>query len=86
MKKNLNKLVGIFFFILVTLYQNLMSPFMGPSCRFYPSCSNYAKDALKKFGFKGVFLTLKRLLKCNPCFQGGFDPVPSKIIKKERHE
>ena len=83
MKKNLNKLISVFFFILVSLYQNLVSPFMSPSCRFYPSCSSYAKEALKNFGFKGVFLTVKRLLKCNPFFQGGHDPVPNKIIKKE---
>lgn len=87
MKKNLSKLVSIFFFTFtIALYQNLISPFMSPSCRYHPSCSNYARDALYRFGLKGLFLVLRRLLKCNPWFQGGYDPVPSKIIKKGKYE
>jgi putative membrane protein insertion efficiency factor len=86
MRKNLNKIINAFFFALIALYQNVISRFISPSCRYYPSCSNYAKDAIRQFGVKGLFLILKRLLKCNPWFQGGHDPVPDKIIKKGKYE
>ena len=86
MRKNLNKIINAFFFALIALYQNVISRFISPSCRYYPSCSNYAKDAIRQFGIKGLFLILKRLLKCNPWFQGGYDPVPDKIIKKRKYE
>jgi putative membrane protein insertion efficiency factor len=56
---------------------------MAPSCRYYPSCSNYAKQAIDEFGIKGIFLTLKRILKCNPFFSGGYDPVPQKMLSKK---
>lgn len=57
-----------------------MSPLLGPCCRFYPSCSEYALDALEKYGFfYGNYLILKRILRCHPWCQGGFDPVPEKI-------
>ncbi len=65
----------ILFFIKV--YQLLISPLTGPTCRFYPSCSEYAFEAVKKHGsLKGVFLAVKRILKCHPFHPGGFDPVP----------
>ncbi|WP_084067118.1 membrane protein insertion efficiency factor YidD [Desulfocicer vacuolatum] len=65
----------ILFFIKV--YQLLVSPLTGPTCRFYPSCSEYAFEAVKKHGsLKGVFLAVKRILKCHPFHPGGFDPVP----------
>jgi hypothetical protein len=61
---------------LLTLYQK-MSFIKQPHCRFYPSCSEYAKEALDKHGLLGgSFLALKRLLRCNQFFKGGFDPVP----------
>jgi len=63
--------------ILIKLYQKALSPFVGHRCRFYPSCSSYAYEAISKFGFfKGVFLSTRRLLKCHPLHPGGFDPVP----------
>lgn len=69
---------------LVIIYQNCISPFFGPSCRFYPSCSLYAKIAIDKHGiFQGVWLTIKRVLKCHPWHSGGFDPVPETIIKRK---
>jgi len=62
---------------LITLYQKLLSPWLPPTCRFTPSCSQYAKEALKKHGaFHGIFLAAKRLLKCHPFHAGGYDPVP----------
>jgi len=65
----------ILFFIKV--YQLLISPLTGPTCRFYPSCSEYAFEAVKKHGsLKGLFLAVKRILKCHPFHPGGFDPVP----------
>jgi len=65
----------LLFFIKV--YQLLISPLTGPACRFYPSCSEYAFEAVKKHGsLKGAFLAVKRILKCHPFHPGGFDPVP----------
>jgi hypothetical protein len=63
--------------ILVKLYKLLISPLFPPSCRHYPTCSQYAIEALEKHGlFKGSYLAAIRILKCNPFFKGGFDPVP----------
>ncbi len=58
-------------------YQLIASPWIGNQCRFTPSCSHYAMDAYKQFGFiKGSWLTLKRILKCNPWHKGGIDLLP----------
>jgi len=58
-------------------YQYLISPLLGPRCRFNPSCSAYTIEALKAHGFvKGCWLSIQRLLKCHPLNDGGFDPVP----------
>jgi putative membrane protein insertion efficiency factor len=62
----------------LAIYQSLISPFTAASCRYHPTCSAYAKEAINIFGVKGVFLTLKRVLKCNPFFTGGYDPIPKK--------
>ena len=60
------------------LYSYLISPFLGQSCRFYPSCSQYAIEAIELHGcLKGLWLTIKRLSKCHPWHEGGLDPVPS---------
>ncbi|MBV8666264.1 MAG: membrane protein insertion efficiency factor YidD [Burkholderiaceae bacterium] len=62
---------------LVRLYQWGISPMMGPTCRFYPTCSNYAVEALHTHGaLKGFWLALVRVSKCHPWNGGGFDPVP----------
>lgn len=62
---------------LIRLYQLLISPVLPSSCRFYPSCSHYAADAIFRHGsLKGSWLTLRRLGKCHPFHPGGFDPVP----------
>jgi putative membrane protein insertion efficiency factor len=62
---------------LITLYQKLASPLLPPTCRFYPSCSQYSKEVLLKYGIlKGTLLSVKRILKCHPFHPGGYDPVP----------
>ncbi|WP_459717397.1 membrane protein insertion efficiency factor YidD [Sideroxyarcus sp. TK5] len=62
---------------LVRVYKYLISPLRPPSCRFHPSCSQYAEEAIVKHGvLKGVWLSTKRILRCNPWNAGGFDPVP----------
>ncbi len=64
------------FIWLIKLYIKFISPLKKPSCRFYPTCSQYALEAFSKYGaFKGFFLSVKRLLKCHPFHQGGFDPL-----------
>ncbi|MDZ7364057.1 MAG: membrane protein insertion efficiency factor YidD [candidate division KSB1 bacterium] len=61
----------------IRIYQKFISPLLPPSCRFYPSCSEYACQALEKFGaMKGSWLAAKRLMRCHPYHAGGFDPVP----------
>ncbi|HWR83036.1 MAG TPA: membrane protein insertion efficiency factor YidD [Candidatus Deferrimicrobium sp.] len=61
----------------IRLYQFLLSPLIGNACRFYPTCSHYALDALQRHGaFKGSVLAAKRVLRCHPWHAGGFDPVP----------
>ncbi|NQT70058.1 MAG: membrane protein insertion efficiency factor YidD [Desulfobacteraceae bacterium] len=63
--------------LLIQAYQLLLSPVMAPKCRFYPTCSEYAYQALSSHGLpKGVLLALKRIIKCHPFNPGGVDPVP----------
>lgn len=62
---------------LVKAYQYLISPLFGPRCRFYPSCSVYAHEAISKYGaLRGTVLALKRLSRCHPGHPGGADPIP----------
>lgn len=62
---------------LVRAYQLAISPLLPPSCRFYPSCSHYAIEALQRHGpIKGLWLSLRRVGRCNPWHPGGHDPVP----------
>ncbi len=63
--------------LLIRLYQLTISPLLGPRCRFYPSCSQYAIEAVNRFGFlRGGWLALKRIGRCHPWHPGGLDPVP----------
>ncbi|MBR5995388.1 MAG: membrane protein insertion efficiency factor YidD [Eubacteriaceae bacterium] len=63
--------------ILIKMYQSFISPLLGPHCRYVPTCSEYAREALEKYGFvKGVYLAARRILRCNPFSKGGYDPVP----------
>ncbi len=65
------------FIILIKLYQWIISPWLGSKCRYTPTCSHYAIEALKKYGpIKGSWLTVKRIGKCHPWGGHGYDPVP----------
>lgn len=65
-----------FFIFLIRLYQKYISPMKKPCCRFYPTCSQYALEAIQKHGaFKGFFMALWRVIRCNPFCKGGYDPV-----------
>lgn len=60
----------------VRIYRRFLSPLKGPTCRFYPTCSQYAIEALEKYGaLKGGYLSVKRILKCHPFHSGGYDPL-----------
>ncbi|UCD64176.1 MAG: membrane protein insertion efficiency factor YidD [Candidatus Zixiibacteriota bacterium] len=62
--------------ILIQVYRYTLSPIFGNSCRFYPTCSHYAEEALRRYGvLKGCALAAGRLLRCHPWHQGGYDPV-----------
>jgi uncharacterized protein len=62
---------------LIRLYQNTVSKVLPPVCRFQPTCSQYAVEAIKKYGFaRGGLLAAKRIIRCNPFSEGGYDPVP----------
>ena len=61
---------------LIDIYKYLISPLLGNNCRFLPTCSEYTKDSIVKFGLvKGCWLGLKRILKCHPWGKGGYDPI-----------
>jgi hypothetical protein len=66
--------------LLIRLYQLTLSPWLGGSCRFYPTCSNYALEAIELHGaWRGGWLTLRRLARCHPFHPGGFDPPPCAV-------
>ncbi|MFI3304524.1 MAG: membrane protein insertion efficiency factor YidD [Rikenellaceae bacterium] len=75
--KRLRQITILPFLALVYLYRSVISPLTPPSCRYTPTCSTYCIEALRKYGvFKGLWLTLKRLLRCHPWGGSGHDPVP----------
>ena len=72
--------------LLIRGYQLVISPLLGPRCRFTPTCSQYGIEALRRFGMiKGGWLTVKRVLKCHPLHEGGDDPVPPKNDDNREH-
>lgn len=66
---------------LIRLYQRYVSPLHGPTCRFVPTCSEYAAEAISAHGFtRGMWLSVRRLLRCHPFHSGGYDPVPPRDL------
>jgi hypothetical protein len=64
-------------------YKFLISPLLGNNCRYFPNCSDYSIEALRTYGFfKGLFMTIKRVLSCHPFKEGGIDPVKKEMGKK----
>jgi len=73
----MSKLINFIFILPIKMYQIMLSPLIGPSCRFNPTCSNYAIQAISKYGaLKGLCLSLKRIIRCHPWGESGNDPVP----------
>ena len=68
------------------LYKRFISPFMPPACRFEPTCSVYAAEAIETHGLRGVWMAVWRILKCHPFHPGGYDPVPPARDAKASHE
>ncbi len=75
--KRLRQLLNLPFILLIKFYQYVLSPAIGPKCRYTPTCSNYALEAFRKYGpIKGLWLAIKRISSCHPWGGHGHDPVP----------
>ncbi len=73
----LKKISAMPFILIIRFYKIVVSPLLPPSCRFYPTCSEYAVEALGKHGLPyGFYLSVRRVLRCHPFSDGGYDPVP----------
>lgn len=73
-----------FLLIPIRVYQYAISPFMASHCRHYPTCSQYAVEAISHHGsLKGLYLSVKRLLRCHPWAEGGYDPVPGTVQSQQ---
>lgn len=73
----IKRIFTIIFLVPIKFYQYCISPLTPPTCRYIPTCSQYAVEAIQKYGpFKGTWLTIKRLLRCHPWGGSGYDPVP----------
>ncbi|KDR96379.1 hypothetical protein SAMN02745945_02461 [Peptoclostridium litorale DSM 5388] len=72
----IKRLAAVIIIFVIRIYQKLISPLLGKNCRFYPTCSEYSVLAIKKYGpFKGSYIAVKRILRCNPFNEGGYDPL-----------
>jgi uncharacterized protein len=77
-----NRVLGLFMRALIRAYQLFIAPVLPPSCRFYPSCSHYAAEAIALHGpWRGTGLAGRRLLRCHPWGGSGYDPVPTDLIR-----
>jgi uncharacterized protein len=73
----MKRLFSLPLLFLISVYRKYLSPLKPPSCRFYPTCSEYALEAIAKYGaLKGLYLAVRRVIRCHPLNPGGFDPVP----------
>ena len=73
----MKRILSLPILFLISVYRKLISPMLPPSCRFYPTCSAYAYEAVSKYGpGKGSWLAIRRILRCHPLNPGGYDPVP----------
>lgn len=76
-KKEARSLMKTIFLSIIRFYQRFVSPLKPPSCRFYPTCSQYGYESIRRFGaLRGGYLALRRILRCHPLHPGGYDPVP----------
>ena len=83
----MSKLLIFPFILLIKFYQTLISPLLGSNCRFQPTCSEYCMDSLKTWGlFKGLYLSAKRIIKCHPWGEKGYDPVVVEYLKQPLNE
>ena len=70
------------FILLIRFYQKFISPLFPAKCRYYPTCSQYTLEAIQEYGaIKGTYLGIKRILRCHPFHEGGYDPVPQRQIE-----
>ena len=70
------------FILLIRFYQKFISPLFPAKCRYYPTCSQYTLEAIQEYGaIKGTYLGIKRILRCHPFHEGGYDPVPKRKIE-----
>lgn len=73
----MKKLITFLLVALIRIYKIIISPLLGPACRFIPTCSEYSQTAIIRYGpFKGIMMSIKRVLRCHPLHHGGFDPLP----------
>lgn len=78
------KIMRLILLSLIRAYRYVLSPMLGQHCRYYPSCSAYAQEAIERFGtLHGLWLAIKRVSRCHPWHEGGVDPVPEPITKVE---
>ncbi|NNJ91637.1 MAG: membrane protein insertion efficiency factor YidD [Gammaproteobacteria bacterium] len=76
-----------FLILLVKGYSTLLSPVLGNNCRYYPTCSSYMVEAIERFGaLKGTWMGIKRISRCHPFHEGGFDPVPGSEEDNHKHK
>lgn len=82
----MSKHISIFSYpllLIIMVYRYTLSPMFGNQCRYSPTCSYYAEEAIKKYGaIRGSFLAVKRILRCHPWHEGGYDPVPETVNKE----
>lgn len=73
----MKRLISFLLKLFIKGYQRLVSPFIGQHCRYYPTCSQYALESINKHGpFKGGYFAIRRILRCHPWHDGGYDPIP----------